>query len=39
MDLYEYQAKELFTKHSVPTTPGSVCTTADEAEQIAATIG
>ena len=39
MDLYEYQAKELFTKHSVPTTPGSVCTTADEAAQVAASIG
>lgn len=39
MDLYEYQAKELFVKHDVPTTPGSVCTTADEAERIAASIG
>ena len=39
MDLYEYQAKELFVKHDVPTTPGSVCTTADEAERIAAAIG
>ncbi|MGA7050706.1 MAG: hypothetical protein WBZ37_05440, partial [Mycobacterium sp.] len=22
MDLFEYQAKELFAKHNVPTTPG-----------------
>ncbi|MCW2520951.1 MAG: hypothetical protein JWR46_3570, partial [Mycobacterium sp.] len=24
MDLFEYQAKELFAKHNVPTTPGRV---------------
>ncbi|WP_242527587.1 hypothetical protein, partial [Mycobacteroides abscessus] len=28
MDLFEYQAKELFAKHNVPTTPGRVTTTA-----------
>ncbi len=39
MDLYEYQARDLFTKHQVPTTSGAVCTTADEAEAIANQIG
>ena len=39
MDLYEYQAKELFAKHGVPTTPGRVAATAEEAEAIAAEIG
>lgn len=39
MDLFEYQAKELFAKHGVPTTPGRVADTAEEAEQIAAEIG
>ena len=24
MDLFEYQAKELFAKHNVPSTPGRV---------------
>src|SRR5436190_1887220 len=35
MDLFEYQAKELFAKHNVPTTPGRVTTTAEEAKAIA----
>lgn len=39
MDLYEYQARDLFTKHQVPTTAGAVCATAAEAEAIAAQIG
>ena len=39
MDLYEYQAKELFIRHEVPTTPGEVCTTPAEAEAVAARIG
>ncbi|MDA2988032.1 MAG: ADP-forming succinate--CoA ligase subunit beta [Actinomycetota bacterium] len=39
MDLYEYQAKELFIRHEVPTTPGEVCTIPDEAEAVAARIG
>ncbi|GGC67840.1 ADP-forming succinate--CoA ligase subunit beta [Hoyosella rhizosphaerae] len=39
MDLFEYQAKELFAKHGVPTTPGSVADTAEQAEQVAADIG
>lgn len=39
MDLFEYQAKELFAKHDVPSTPGRVATTADEAKAIAEEIG
>ena len=39
MDLFEYQAKELFAKHNVPTTPGRVTTTAEEAKAIAEEIG
>ena len=31
MDLYEYQAKDLFAAHGVPVFPGSVATTPDEA--------
>lgn len=31
MDLYEYQARELFGSHGVPILPGIVATTADEA--------
>ena len=34
MDLYEYQAKELFAAHNVPVVPGLVCT--DEAQAVAA---
>jgi succinyl-CoA synthetase beta subunit len=39
MDLFEYQAKELFAKHAVPTTPGRVTTSAADAEAIATEIG
>src|SRR5690349_656207 len=39
MDLFEYQAKELFAKHNVPTTPGRVTTSADDAKAIAEEIG
>ena len=39
MDLFEYQAKALFAKHDVPTTPGRVADTAEEAEKVAAEIG
>lgn len=39
MDLYEYQAKDLFAAHSVPVVPGKVCTTAEEARAAAAEIG
>src|ERR1700757_5059732 len=39
MDLFEYQAKELFAKHNVPTTPGRVTSSPDEARAIAEEIG
>ena len=39
MDLFEYQAKELFVKHNVPTTPGRVTDTAEGAKEIADEIG
>src|SRR6201991_1337842 len=39
MDLFEYQAKELFAKHNVPTTPGRVTDTALGAKAIAEEIG
>jgi succinyl-CoA synthetase beta subunit len=39
MDLFEYQAKELFAKHDGPTTPGRVTTSPEEARAIAAEIG
>jgi succinyl-CoA synthetase beta subunit len=39
MDLFEYQAKELFDKHNVPSTPGRVTDTADGAKAIATEIG
>ncbi len=39
MDLYEYQARELFVRHQVPTTTGDVCVTPDEAEAIASRVG
>ncbi|QJC22224.1 ADP-forming succinate--CoA ligase subunit beta [Arcanobacterium buesumense] len=35
MDLYEYQARELFAKHDVPVLPGIVVTTPDQAAQAA----
>ena len=35
MDLFEYQAKELFAKHNVPSTPGRVTDTAEGARDIA----
>lgn len=35
MDLYEYQAKQLFGAHGVPVTEGHVCTTVDEARAAA----
>jgi succinyl-CoA synthetase beta subunit len=36
MDLMEYQGKNLFRKHGVPTTPqGEIATSADEAERLA----
>ena len=39
MDLYEYQAKELFVRHNVPTTSGDVCTTPEQAEAVAVDVG
>ena len=39
MDLMEYQAKELFAKHNVPVTVGTVITTAEEAEAAAVAEG
>jgi succinyl-CoA synthetase beta subunit len=39
VDLFEYQARDLFEKHGVPVLAGAVATTADEAEAAARTIG
>ena len=39
MDLYEYQAKNLFDAHGVPVTPGEVCTTPEAAHEAARKIG
>ncbi len=39
MDLFEYQAKQLFQRYGVPTGLGEVATTPDEAQSIAARIG
>jgi succinyl-CoA synthetase beta subunit len=39
VDLYEYQAKDLFAAHGVPVLPGQVVDTADAARTAAKTIG
>ena len=39
MDLYEYQARDLFEKHTVPVLQGAVATTADQAHDAAAKMG
>lgn len=39
MDLYEYQARDLFEAHGVPVLKGAVATTAEEARTAAASIG
>lgn len=39
MDLFEYQARDLFEKHGVPVLPAAIATTADEAEAAAIAIG
>jgi succinyl-CoA synthetase beta subunit len=39
VDLFEYQAKQLFQKYGVPVSLGEVATTPDEAEAIAERIG
>jgi len=39
VDLYEYQAKDLFQAHGVPVLPGSVATTPAQAEAVATDVG
>jgi succinyl-CoA synthetase beta subunit len=39
VDLYEYQAKDLFGAHGVPVLPGDVADTPDDASRIAAELG
>jgi succinyl-CoA synthetase beta subunit len=39
MDLFEYQAKELFAAHGVPTLPGEVASTPQEAQHAARQLG
>ena len=39
MDLFEYQAKDLFAAHGVPTLPGAVATTPDDARAAAEQLG
>jgi succinyl-CoA synthetase beta subunit len=39
MDLFEYQARELFATHGVPVLPGSVASTAEEARAAAERLG
>jgi succinyl-CoA synthetase beta subunit len=39
VDLYEYQARDLFEKHNVPVLLGAVATTADQAHAAAAKMG
>ena len=39
MDLYEYQAKDLFAAHGVPVLPGDVASTPEEARAIAEKLG
>ena len=39
MDLFEYQARDLFEKHNVPVLAGAVATTPEEAEGAAKNIG
>ncbi len=39
MDLFEYQAKDVFAKHGVPVLPGSVASTPEEARALAEQLG
>jgi succinyl-CoA synthetase beta subunit len=39
MDLFEYQAKDLFDKHGVPILPGDVASTPEEARRVARRLG
>jgi len=35
MDLYEYQARDLFDRHGVPVPPGALATTPEQARRVA----
>ncbi len=39
MNIHEYQARELFAKYGVATQPGSVASTPEDAERVAADLG
>src|SRR5690242_18589671 len=39
MDLFEYQAKNMFAEHGVPTLPGDVASTPEEARRVARRLG
>jgi succinyl-CoA synthetase beta subunit len=39
VNLHEYQAKELFARYGLPVLPGQVATSAEEARDVAASIG
>ena len=39
MDLFEYQARDLFESHNIPVLAGAVATTAEEAEKAASVMG
>ena len=39
MDLFEYQARDLFESHNIPVLAGAVAATPEEAEQAAAKMG
>ncbi len=39
VDLFEYQARDIFEKHGVPVLAAAIATTADEAEAAATKIG
>ncbi len=39
MDLFEYQAKDVFAKHGVPVLPGAVASTPEEARKVAEELG
>ncbi|MBI3538855.1 MAG: ADP-forming succinate--CoA ligase subunit beta [Candidatus Eisenbacteria bacterium] len=39
MNLHEYQGRELFARHGIPVLPGQVAATAEEARDIAETMG
>jgi len=39
VDLFEYQAKDLFAKHGVPTLPGEVASTPEAARHVARNLG